>query len=140
MGAATRLAALLALVVAASNPVGASGQVSAPQADPAATVDRFLRTLQSGHHDRLGSLVTDRVATGEGNNPLSRSQIVLLHTGFTTMMFGPLRTFDCEAPASSVITCTLRFQSRSLRQRYTVTSGLISGIETIPFETAPTGK
>jgi hypothetical protein len=132
-------AVALAFVLAASNPAAAFGQAQAPQADPAAVVDQFLRTLRSGHHDRLGSLVTERVATDEGHS-LSRSQIVLLHEGFTAMMFGPLRAYDCEAPASSIVTCTLRFQTRSLRQRYTVTSGLISGIETIPFASEPTGK
>jgi hypothetical protein len=139
MAGAQRLAFSLALILAAANPAAAVGQTEAPHADPGAAVDLFLRTLRSGHHDRLGSLVTDRVATDEGHS-LSRSQIILLHTGYTAMMFGPLRTFDCEAPASNIVTCTLRFQARSLRQRYTVTSGLVSGIETLPFESEAPGK
>ena len=129
----------LALGPTALNPPAASAQAPTPEADPAGTVDRFLRTFGSGHVDRLGSLVTDRVATGEGNS-LSRSQIVLLHQGMTAMVFGPLRAFACEPPAASIVTCTLRSQSRSLRQRYTVTSGLISGIETIPFTSESTAK
>jgi len=129
----------LTLGLSAFHPLAALVQAQTSEADSAGTVDRFLRTLGSGHPDRLGSLVTDRVANGDGHS-LRRSQIVDLHTAFTTFMFGPMRSFDCEPPAAGIVTCTLHFQSRSLRQRYTVTSGLISGIETIPFASDSTSK
>ncbi|HVQ09638.1 MAG TPA: hypothetical protein VMS43_14500 [Allosphingosinicella sp.] len=123
----------LPLVIAGSMPLAALAQAPTPQGDPAAIVDRFLRTLRGGHHDRLGVLITDRVATGDGES-LRRDQIILLHRGYTDAMFGPLRSYACEPPIAAATICMLRFRSRHLRQRYTVEAGLISGIEILPVD------
>lgn len=124
---------VLPLVIAATIPVALLAQAPAPQADPAAVVDRFLRTFRGGHHDRLGALIADRVATGDGES-LRRDQIVLLHRGYTEAMFGLLRSYSCEPPVAAATVCMLRFRSRYLRQRYTVEAGLISGIEILPID------
>jgi hypothetical protein len=124
---------VLPLVIAGTMPVAALAQAPAPQGDSAAIVERFLRALGGGHHDRLGALITDRVATGDGES-LRRDQIILLHRGYTEAMFGPLRSYACEPPIAAATICMLRFRSRSLRQRYTVEAGLISGIEILPMD------
>lgn len=130
---------VLPFVIAGTIPVAAFAQASVPQADRAAVVDRFLRTLRGGHHDRLGALTTDRVATGDGES-LRRDQIILLHQGYTEVMFGPLRSHSCEPPVAAATVCTLRFRSSSLRQRYTVDGGLISGIEILPMDDSAAGQ
>jgi hypothetical protein len=124
--------------MAGAIPVAALGQ-AAQQPDPAATVDRFLQVLQRGQHRRLGPLLADRVANGEGRS-LSRSQMVLVYEGYTYLMFGPMRSRECAPPETNKVTCTLHFQSRRLTERYTVEpSGLISGIEALP-DPATTGR
>ena len=130
---------VLPLVLAGTMPVAAFAQTPTPQADPAAVVDRFLRTFRGGHHDRLGALITDRVATGDGES-LRRDQIILLHRGYTEAMFGPLRSYSCEPPIAAATVCTLRFRSSRLRQRYTVAAGLISGIEILPMDDSAPGR
>jgi len=127
-----RIAYGLAAAAAAWAPATASGQEAAPTAEAAAIVDRFLETLRSNSHAELGSFVTDRVRTGGGRS-LRRDQVVLVHQGYTVVMFGPLRSSSCEAQGRRRMNCILRFQSRVLRQRYTVDSGRISGIETLPL-------
>jgi hypothetical protein len=129
----------LALLASAAISAPASAQNEAAPADPAAVVETFLRTFGGNHVERIGPLLTDRVATGDGES-LRRNQIVLLHQGYRQLMFGPLRSFLCEAPVANAVTCMLRFQSRSLRQRYTVETGLIAGIETLPFSDEAAAK
>lgn len=124
---------VLALAIACAIPIAALAQAPAPQGDPGAVVDRFLPTLRSGRHDRLGALITDRVATGDGES-LRRDQIILLHRGHTEAMFGPLRAYSCEPPIAAATIGMLRFRSSSLRQRYTVEAGLISGVEILPMD------
>ena len=121
----------LALLLPATMPAVAFGQDAAPQADPASVVDRFLRALRRGNHDRLGRFVAESVTTGEGRS-LSRTQVSLLYQGYTAFMFGPLRSFACDAPVANAVTCRLNFQSSWLRERYAVESGLISAIEILP--------
>ncbi len=130
----------LALLASASVSAPASGQHDAAPADAAGAVDRFLRTLRGGRIDRLGPLVAERVAGDDDQRSLDRSQVILLHRGFTEIIFGPLRSFACDAPLANAVTCTLRFQSRSLRQRYTVESGLVARIETLPFSAEAAAK
>lgn len=130
--------ALALISVACSGALPA--QTVAPRNDPAALVDRFLQTLQRGQHHRLGPLLTDRVANGEGRS-LTRSQMVLLYQGYTHLMFGPMRSFDCTALGTNTVTCMLHFQSRRLRERYTVEpSGLISVIEVLPANAEASGQ
>lgn len=129
----------VALLASVGGAAPTSGQNEAAPADPAGVADRFLRTLRDGRVNRLGPLLAERVAGAADDPVLDRSQVLLLHRGYTEVMFGPLRSFACEPPAANAVTCVLRFQSRSLRQRYTVEAGLVSGIEILPFsdEAAP---
>jgi hypothetical protein len=124
----------LALFASAAGSAPASGQNEAAPADPTGVVDGFLRTLRGGRVNRLGPLLAEQVAVGGDARPLNRSQVLLLHRGYTELMFGPLRSFACDAPVANAVTCVLRFQSSSLRQRYTIESGLIAAIETLPFD------
>jgi hypothetical protein len=129
----TALAALLALAaLQAPDPPPPPAAPPASGQNEAAAVDTFLRTLRGGRINRLGPLLADRVAGGEST--LDRSQVLLLHRGYAELLFGPLRSFECDPPVANAVICVLRFQSLSLRQRYTVESGLISGIETLPFD------
>jgi len=118
--------------LALAAPTVAYGQAAPSEAGPAAVVDQFLQNLRRGRHAALGALLPDRVRTGEGET-LRRDQVILLYQGYTLAMFGPLRSFACDAPETNAVTCRLRFQSRSLRERYTVEAGLISGIEILPW-------
>jgi hypothetical protein len=130
----------LALLVCAPVAAPASGQNDAGPADPAGIIDGFLRTLRGGRIERLGPLLADQVVGGGEERPLNRSQVLLLHRGYTEIMFGPLRSYACATPVANAVTCVLRFQSRSLRQRYTVESALIAGIETLPFSAEAIAK
>lgn len=129
---------LWSLALLASTP--ALGQHDAAPTDPAGVTDRFLRTLGGGNVNRLGPLLAEQVAGGADERPLNRNQVILLHRGYREIMFGPLRSFACDPPVANAVTCVLRFQSRSLRQRYTVESGLIAGIETLPFSAEAAAK
>ena len=135
-----RPVATLAVAIAAGGlPALGSARAAAPSAEPAAIVDRFLHTLRRGRHNRLGALVAERVAQGEGRS-LSREQIRQVYLGYTALMFGPLRSFRCDPPAGNSVTCRLDFQSRWLRERYTVEAGLITGIEVLPSREEETAK
>ncbi len=135
-----RTATTLGIALAAGAlPAVGSAERAAPSAEPAAVVDRFLQTLRRGRHNRLGQLVGERVATSEGRS-LSREQIRQVYLGYTALMFGPLRSYRCDTPARNAVTCRLDFQSRWLRERYTVEAGLISAIEVLPASEEETAK